>query len=75
MMDKYMNMSFKEFVDYCEQRTQDGLWGLQEAMFCTMVITTIYSNKVKFLGIPMKKRTSQLHEIIWESIKSVIINL
>ncbi|MBP3922018.1 MAG: hypothetical protein J6D27_03545 [Ruminiclostridium sp.] len=36
-------MTYKEFIAWCHERACDGLWGIQTAMFCLSVITTMKS--------------------------------
>ena len=39
-------MTFKQFRDWCNQRSADGKWGYIEAMACVRLIDEI--NKVRF---------------------------
>ena len=35
-------MKFKEFSNWCNQRTSDGCWGITEAIICCRICRMIY---------------------------------
>ena len=35
-------MKFKEFVNWCNERSCDGCWGAKEALICIQVLQIIY---------------------------------
>lgn len=47
-------MKYKEFFNWCTERTFDGCWGMQEAVICLDIIekmkhTSIFKRKTKWL--------------------------
>lgn len=66
------DMSYKEFVEYCNDRACDGQWSMFEAMNCIYIITEIDSIKTKFLCFTRKKLTEQLREKAWDEKKKLL---
>ncbi|MGL5718646.1 MAG: hypothetical protein ACRCX2_36920 [Paraclostridium sp.] len=69
----FEEMSYKEFVSYCNNRACDGRWGKNEAMNCIMIFESINSIKVKTLCFTWRKKTEQAREDAWRKIKSAMI--
>ena len=60
------SMSFKEFCDYCGERTCDGQWPLEFALVCITTIDEINKIKYKKFGFVMRKKTDELREKTWQ---------
>lgn len=58
------NMTYKEFKEFCTERSQDGKWSMLEAMACLQVIDEIDSIKVK--GLFSRRKTRQAREEEWK---------
>lgn len=63
-------MTYKEFLEYCNDRACDGRWGFDEAVTCLSVIDEINAIKVKTLGFTRKKKTEQAQEEAWRKMVS-----
>ena len=59
-------MNFKEFSEWCSQRTCDGYWGMIEAMTCISVHNTIHKK-------PFWKREKMWHEVYEDTIVTKIV--
>lgn len=61
------DMSYKDFVAYCNNRACDGRWSKLDAMACLDIIETINKIEVKRLGfIPNKRETEKAREKAWK---------
>ena len=60
-------MKFKEFVNWCNERTCDGCWGMLEAMTCIDLINEIRK-------IPFWKREKLWKENCEQQVLEEIIN-
>ena len=71
-INKFRNMTFKDFAEYCEINTCTGRWSFFEAIFCAELIKEIYQIKVKFLGINCIRKTNKAREAAWNAAKVVL---
>lgn len=69
-MNKFSNMTYKEFRDYCSERVCDGQWSMQEAISCIQIIEKIDSIKVK--GFFKKRATQEAKELEWRRLRCMI---
>lgn len=72
-MSKYKDMSYDEFLDYCEDNALYGTWGYEEAVICVSIIGEIEKIKItKFIFFTNKKETKKAKELAWDVIKRVL---
>lgn len=72
-MSKYKDMSYDEFLDYCEDNALYGTWGYEEAVICVSIIREIEKIKItKFIFFTNKKETKKAKELAWDVIKRVL---
>ena len=72
-MSKYKDMSYDEFLDYCEDNILYGTWGYEEAIICSSIIKEIGKIKItKFIFFTDKKATKRAKELAWDVIKRVL---
>lgn len=65
-MKKISEMTYEEFLNYCEEKACNGGWSLEEAIACIDIINEINKIKVKSFGITLKTRTKQAKEKAWQ---------
>lgn len=63
----FENMSYKEFLKFCNQRAADGRWGMSQAMICLSVRGIIEGDNKGFF----KKRKK---EEKWIELRGVVID-
>lgn len=67
--DLIKKMTYKEFRDFCLERTYDGRWSMLEAIVYIDIVERIDKIQVKALGfIPLRKKTEQAREKAWQKI-------
>lgn len=72
-MLKYKDMSYDEFLDYCEDNALYGTWSLEEAITCVSIIKEIERIKItKFIFFTDKKETKRAKELTWDIMKRVL---
>ena len=69
MKEKFKDMSYEEFFNYCEERACDGRWGLEEAVLCLGIIRHLQSIRVTTFIFYSKKKTKKAREAEWERMK------
>ena len=69
MVNKFKNMTFDEFFNYCEERACDGRWSLEEAVLCLGIIRHLQSIRVTTFIFYSKKKTRKAREDEWERMK------
>ena len=69
MKEKFKDMSYEEFFNYCEERACDGRWGLEEAVLCLGIIKHLQSIRVTTFIFYSKKKTKKARENEWERMK------
>ena len=69
MKEKFKDMSYEEFFNYCEERACDGRWGLEEAVLCLGIIKHLQSIRVTTFIFYSKKKTRKAREDEWERMK------
>ena len=69
MKEKFKDMSYEEFFNYCEERACDGRWGLGEALLCLEIIKHMNDIRICTFKFYNKKKTKQAREAEWERIK------
>lgn len=63
---RFSEMTYKEFLDFCNDRACDGQWGMLEAMSCIKIVEEINAIQIKAFGfIPLKKKTKKAREEAW----------
>lgn len=68
MPENVIDMTYKEFKEYCNKRTYDGRWNFFESIECLNLINDIESIKAK--GLFKKRKTERLQEKRWQEIKN-----
>lgn len=69
MKEKFTNMTYEEFFNYCEERACDGRWGLEEAVLCLGIIKHLQSIRETTFIFYSKKKTKKAREDEWERMK------
>lgn len=73
MENKFKNMSYDEFFNYCEERACDGRWSLEEAILCLNILEHLWSIKVYTYRIFLSRnKTKKAREDEWNKIKEFI---
>lgn len=68
-MSKYKDMSYSDFLDYCEDNALYNTWSHEEAIICLSLIEEIEKIKIKTFGFISKKKTKRAKELTWEFIR------
>lgn len=68
-MPNYKNMSYSEFLEYCEDNRLYNTWSYEEATICLSLIEEIEKIKIRTFGFISKKKTKRAKELIWEFIR------
>ena len=71
MVNKFKNMTYEEFFNYCEERACDGRWGLEEAVLCLGIIKHLQSIRETTFIFYSKKKTRKAREDEWERMKNI----
>ena len=69
MVNKFKNMTFDEFFNYCEERACDGRWGLEEAVLCLGIIKHMQQIRIYTFMFYDTKKTKKAREDEWERMK------
>ena len=59
-------MSYKEFVNWCNERACDGCWGINTILICTHIMSKINSH-------PFWKREKEWKKIADEVVNEIVI--
>ncbi|MGL5718073.1 MAG: hypothetical protein ACRCX2_34030 [Paraclostridium sp.] len=62
----FEEMTYKEFISYCNDRACDGRWGRNEASNCIAIIDIISSIETK--GLFKKRKTEKAREDAWQKL-------
>ena len=69
MKEKFKDMSYEEFFNYCEERACDGRWGLEEAVLCLGIIKHMQQIRIYTFMFYDAKKTRKAREDEWERMK------
>ena len=69
MKEKFKDMSYEEFFNYCEERACDGRWGLEEAVLCLGIIRHMQQIRIYTFMFYDAKKTKKAREDEWERMK------
>mgnify|MGYP003557472342 FL=1 len=69
MKEKFKDMSYEEFFNYCEERACDGRWGLEEAVLCLGIIKHMQQIRIYTFMFYDAKKTKKAREDEWERMK------
>ena len=69
MKEKFKDMSYEEFFNYCEERACDGRWGLEEAVLCLGIIRHMQQIRIYTFMFYDTKKTKKAREDEWERMK------
>ena len=69
MKEKFKDMSYEEFFNYCEERACDGRWGLEEAVLCLGIIRHMQQIRIYTFMFYDAKKTKKAREAEWERMK------
>ena len=72
MKEKFKDMSYEEFFNYCEERACDGRWGLEEAVLCLGIIKHMQQIRIYTFMFYDTKKTKKAREDEWERMKKYI---
>ena len=72
MKEKFKDMSYEEFFNYCEERACDGRWGLEEAVLCLGIIRHMQQIRIYTFMFYDAKKTKKAREDEWERMKKYI---
>lgn len=72
-MSNYKDMSYSDFLDYCEDNSLYGTWSYEEAVICLSIIKEIEKIKIKTFGFTSKKKTKRAKELMWDLIRNSLI--
>ena len=64
---EFEKMTYKEFLDFCNQRVADGRWGITQTMICLSVIGIIEGSNKGFFKNKKKERE-------WIEMRGVVID-
>ena len=69
MKEKFKDMSYEEFFNYCEERACDGRWGLEEAVLCLGIIRHMQQIRIYTFMFYDTKKTKKAREDKWVRMK------
>ena len=69
MKEKFKDMSYEEFFNYCEERACDGRWSLEEAVLCLGIIRHMQQIRIYTFMFYDAKKTKKAREDEWERMK------
>ena len=64
---EFEKMTYKEFLDFCNQRAADGKWGIHQTLVCLKVIDFIEDTSRGFFKKKKKEKK-------WIELRGVVID-
>lgn len=66
-------MKFNEFVDFCNQRVEDGRWSADNAMMCLDIISAINEIKIPTIRFWARKFAMNKRILLWRRLEPLAI--